>query len=678
MPPAKHILPPAFARAAVALCIAAACVAWRDPFARKVNQGNALYADGKYDEALSRYADAQSNAPKSPLVLFNMGAAHFREGKFDDAAKLFQQVTASNEADLILRAKANYNIGNCLVRKGNYKEALFRYQTALDLTQDKEGQPIPGSARVRADAKFNAEWVQRKILEVMNKDLRNRMPDYLAISPARPTAVVGQELPIKAAGYAFGKNRKRDGVKDDGSPKADDIGPIPIEPAWATDVPEAVGKIDAQSGIFKAGGQVGAGKVVVEDRTQGRWPLRASAELRVVMPDRLVVGPATVTVSAGSSAVLAASAYWNGPDGIPDDKAKAIAQKQPKAGKAPAFKGDDVGPLPIAVEWFIKSGKDLGVMDAQTGKFIAGPKAGKVVVAARPVHASCRGMEATAEVFIVKPDYLRIWPAQAAVGLGDERVFSARAYAKGPNGKIDGVDPMGKPRGDDYGPLDVEVAWSVDAPADVGTIDAGSGLFTAGKTKGKATVRARCKAPGVKLDDATATVVVTSLDYIRVFPPKAKMGLKDNKQFVAHGYSMGANDKIDGVDEKGKPKGDDIGPLPAVVKWSTDLKPNVAVINTQTGLLRSLDTPGQGSVFAATQGSGTIREASAKVQIQDKKKKQKQKQKKKKQKQKQKQQKQRLSKKDAMRLLKMLEEEQRKRKRKRRAAFQGDYVDKAW
>ena len=671
-------------------CVATA--GWRDPFAVKVNEGNKLYHDGKYDPALSKYADAQANAPNAPSLFFNMGAAQYKKGKFDEAVKLFQRVSASPQADLLQRARANYNIGNCLVRNPGadierYTRALDRYKTVLVLTLDSRGEPIAKSEKLREDAKFNCEWVQRKILQMMNRPLANQMPDYLAVVPSTPTVIVGEQMPVAAAGYRLGKNKKRDGVNDDGSPKEDDTGPIAIEAHWAANMPEAVGKIDEKSGLFTAGGQVGKGQVFVEDRTQGRFPLRAKAPLHVVLPDRLEVGPATVTVAAGSTAYFTTQAYTNGPDGIPDAVAAKIAAKQKvpsqgKAGKAqasaePAFTGDDRGPLPIKVQWSIKSGQELGTIDAQQGVFTAGSQAGKVVVMAAPMHASSKGMSATAQINIVKPDYLRITPAAAPVPLAGQQQFAARAYSKGPNGKTDGVDPSGKPLGDDYGPLDVEVTWASDAAEDVGRVDAQSGLFLAGKTPGKAQITARATAKGVRLDDATAVAQVVAVDYIRVLPAQAKLGLTDVKQFAAHGFSSGPNGKVDGVDEKGQPKSDDVGPLPVTVKWSTDLLGDVAAINSSTGLLKSFKTPGRGSVFAATAGSGTILEASAQVQIEDKKKqKQKQKQKRK-QKQKQKRQ-QRLSKKDAMKLLRMLEDEQRKRRRKQQVSSQPEYVEKDW
>ena len=146
----------------VALFACVAAAGWRDPLAVKVGEGNKLFAAKHYDDALSKYADAQVHAPNSPLLFFNMAAAQYRKGQFDKATALLQKAAASPLADLLLRARANYNIGNCLVGEpgadlARLTRALERYRTALDLTVRANGEPIAKSRPLRSRSKFNAE-----------------------------------------------------------------------------------------------------------------------------------------------------------------------------------------------------------------------------------------------------------------------------------------------------------------------------------------------------------------------------------------------------------------------------------------------------------------------------------------------------------------------------------------
>ena len=42
-------------------------------YGKKITEGNKLYAVGEYDKALTKYNDAQIDAPTRPEIFFNMG-----------------------------------------------------------------------------------------------------------------------------------------------------------------------------------------------------------------------------------------------------------------------------------------------------------------------------------------------------------------------------------------------------------------------------------------------------------------------------------------------------------------------------------------------------------------------------------------------------------------------------
>jgi Ca-activated chloride channel family protein len=149
------------ARRLAASLLAAATVGWLDPSATP-REAARLYGEGKFDDAAARYNQALIDAPDSTLLHFNLGDAEYRRGQFDAASRAFQAIPDD--------AAAEYNRGNALFRTGeaaaeekpeealrHWAEALIAYRRAIALDAADE------------DAKFNYEWVTRKIDELRQK-----------------------------------------------------------------------------------------------------------------------------------------------------------------------------------------------------------------------------------------------------------------------------------------------------------------------------------------------------------------------------------------------------------------------------------------------------------------------------------------------------------------------------
>ena len=155
-------------RALAALALAAVSVAWLDEHA-KARDAARLYAAGKYEESVARYNEALTDAPDSPLLHLNLGAAAYKQGKYGDALTAFQLVPTS-DADRARTARVAYDIGNVKYRLGEasatsdakaalglWAEALVFYRRAMAAAPDD------------VDAKFNYELVTKKIDELRKK-----------------------------------------------------------------------------------------------------------------------------------------------------------------------------------------------------------------------------------------------------------------------------------------------------------------------------------------------------------------------------------------------------------------------------------------------------------------------------------------------------------------------------
>ncbi|MBC8554391.1 MAG: hypothetical protein H8D23_32675, partial [Candidatus Brocadiales bacterium] len=55
-------------------------VGWIDPASDMNEEGIRLYNEKSYDEAISKFADAQLHLPKSDTLDFNIANTHFQEG----------------------------------------------------------------------------------------------------------------------------------------------------------------------------------------------------------------------------------------------------------------------------------------------------------------------------------------------------------------------------------------------------------------------------------------------------------------------------------------------------------------------------------------------------------------------------------------------------------------------
>jgi len=116
-----------------------AVVIWSDTVAKRPtnprahnNLGLALVAEGRFDEAVARYAEALRLDPTYAFVHNNWGVVLVRQGRLDEAISHLTQAVQLKPTD----AKAYANLGVVLAMHGRLEEAMQQYADALRLKPD--------------------------------------------------------------------------------------------------------------------------------------------------------------------------------------------------------------------------------------------------------------------------------------------------------------------------------------------------------------------------------------------------------------------------------------------------------------------------------------------------------------------------------------------------------------
>jgi len=129
----------------------------------RVNQGNKLFEQDKFEEALNSYQDALLDDPMNDKVIFNKGGALYKLKKYDESISELQKVVGSK--DMQLSAKAWHNIGNAYFQQDKLQESIDAYKRSLELNPNDY------------DTKYNLELARAKLKELAEKQPQQSQPD---------------------------------------------------------------------------------------------------------------------------------------------------------------------------------------------------------------------------------------------------------------------------------------------------------------------------------------------------------------------------------------------------------------------------------------------------------------------------------------------------------------------
>jgi Ca-activated chloride channel family protein len=110
--------------------------AYAESARESVIQGNELYRQGNFNDAINKYDESLVQSPEAVVPKFNKANVYYKLDDLSNAIDLYRQVAAESK-DMSLVAKSKYNLGNSYFQQGtkqkdsNLQKAIEDMETAI-------------------------------------------------------------------------------------------------------------------------------------------------------------------------------------------------------------------------------------------------------------------------------------------------------------------------------------------------------------------------------------------------------------------------------------------------------------------------------------------------------------------------------------------------------------------
>ncbi len=175
-----------------------------------IREGNKFFEEGRYAEAEAKYRQSLDEEGDNFKALFNLGNALYMQGRLDEAQEVFDALSYGAPSDEG-RASALHNLGNAYLGAGQIPKSIEAYKRALRLMPDEE------------DTRYNLAYAL-KLLDEMPPEGEPQQDDA-------DDRDEGDESQDPGAQEKEGDDEKDDGPHDDKRPPAaeEDISPERID-----------------------------------------------------------------------------------------------------------------------------------------------------------------------------------------------------------------------------------------------------------------------------------------------------------------------------------------------------------------------------------------------------------------------------------------------------------------
>ena len=143
------------------ICLLAACSSFAQSDKKLIRDGNKLFKEKKYSDAEVAYKKSLNKNQKSYEGNFNLGDAYYKQGKFDEAAKQFENLK-SQKANDKNQAAAWHNLGNTLLQNKKYEESIEAFKQSLKLNPKDN------------DTRYNLAYAQSMLRQQQQNQDKNK------------------------------------------------------------------------------------------------------------------------------------------------------------------------------------------------------------------------------------------------------------------------------------------------------------------------------------------------------------------------------------------------------------------------------------------------------------------------------------------------------------------------
>lgn len=126
-------------------------IAQKNQSYQQLRNGNGNYKNKNYKQAEIDYRKALEKNPNYLKAIYNLGNALYKQGRFEEAAKYYQEVVNNPNVDKKVAASAWHNLGNIQLSTQKYQESMDAFKNALKLDPKNER------------SRYNYEYARKKI-----------------------------------------------------------------------------------------------------------------------------------------------------------------------------------------------------------------------------------------------------------------------------------------------------------------------------------------------------------------------------------------------------------------------------------------------------------------------------------------------------------------------------------
>ncbi len=116
----------------------------------QIQKGISQYSEGAFKDAGESFSSARSARPEDSRIPYNQGNSLYKDGNFQEALKAYND-SASDETNPTIRKNSLYNTGNALVKLEKLEEAESAFKKVLTIDPSD------------IDAKYNLEYVREQL-----------------------------------------------------------------------------------------------------------------------------------------------------------------------------------------------------------------------------------------------------------------------------------------------------------------------------------------------------------------------------------------------------------------------------------------------------------------------------------------------------------------------------------